>query len=416
MRISIESALLRFDEVPFTCFTAGQLVDSGAQHVFDVIPQASSGNFFSGLNLFYDCLAPALAVKFNSSVAIAGRILREIIVPPSGPIAIEFERMRTAFNNAMIIGQERPQTAPCVACGTGPAPDRVANIDDQLVRDIAERPEIHQNVPEATVPPREEFVPHMVGPYMPPSGQAMHEPGSEQAVIAVSKLFSDSTSTAKSLAELRMQYNKTFSDLCNIERNIVEKMEMLCGKTAVKRLFGHVEELSKSEALEKVYFTDKRLIIITKPLMTKDKILNVNQKEGEGYRRLIGRMSIEISLASLSSTQYASESNVIIHNLDRGLARSADNNPGSIMECGHVMRNVQTCFGSLNGELVKAFAMFNVKLIFDLVVRFIQEPNMDDCLGRPMRYWQPYAEESVVVEKPAEPQNIAQPGAIEAHG
>jgi hypothetical protein len=203
-----------------------------------------------------------------------------------------------------------------------------------------------------------------------------------ESKMFIAKIFKDTLSNSKRIEELNVKRNKLIVELIQVEQSIYEQFIPINNNKIINKFFNDINNLKNSLIVEKIYFTNKELVIITKELITKEKIndyfiLNLNQ------HKIIGRMRLGINLNLFFGELNQSYNFVTIHNIDRSYYNE---DCTKIVECGHVFRTGEVCFGDvILTSLIKAFALKDVPLIFDLLIRFITQPDQNDEMGKYIR-------------------------------
>jgi hypothetical protein len=203
-----------------------------------------------------------------------------------------------------------------------------------------------------------------------------------ESKMLIAKIFKDTLSNSKRIEELNVKKNKLIVELIQVEQSIYEQFIPINNNKIINKFFNDINNLKNALIVEKIYFTNNELIIITKELITKEKIndyfiLHLNQ------HKIIGRMRLGINLNLFFGELNQSYNFVTIHNMDRSYYNE---DCTKVVECGHVFRTGEMCFGDvILTSLIKAFALKDIPLIFDLLIRFITQPDQNDEMGKYIR-------------------------------
>jgi hypothetical protein len=198
--------------------------------------------------------------------------------------------------------------------------------------------------------------------------------------IHISKIFKETISTSKRLEDLENKKKKLISELIAIEQSISDCIVGINSNKIIEKFVNDINKLKNIENVEEIYFTNDEIVIVTKELITQERMIDNN---GELFHRKIGRMRIGINILLFFGDLHTTNNFITIHNLSRGF-----DDVGRVLECGHVLRNGSMCLGDIVLEsLIKAFALKDIPMIYDVVIRFITQPNINDELGQQIVYF-----------------------------
>lgn len=174
---------------------------------------------------------------------------------------------------------------------------------------------------------------------------------------------------------LRLRYASIHDDLVATMRRINALSSLPKDNGIVKNVISQLRTISSGMPDNKItecYVTNKYIILKTCEIHAKD---SSNDKK---YN--LGRIMITISLAGLMSDDKR-ECSINYQPLDHYL-----NYEGNIHLLPHV-GTTGTCFGNMTDMIIEAFAKRDIITLVDLAIRFIENPNVDDVLGRTVRMW-----------------------------
>jgi len=192
----------------------------------------------------------------------------------------------------------------------------------------------------------------------------------EKAKIIASEMKSSITTDAKELEQKRITFNKRWTELMHLKREIDLATANIMETPDIKSIITQAKELEQNEnKVESVRFSDGGIIVRTKPLVTDNEI--------GGERRMIGRMEFCISMSPLVSSMVAVNRNPIsIKNLDRRVAYG-----NGEYECGHVESGSTPCWGTAFSQLFNAYTNKDLHAIVEVLIRYVCNPVESDELG-----------------------------------
>jgi hypothetical protein len=205
------------------------------------------------------------------------------------------------------------------------------------------------------------------------------------AIMAQYSMGSDA-SVAKNYRDKVIMYNDLMSRIVPIQRQIAALKSRLLSNETVKKVIDNLKWMSDNcKDMESYELTKTHIVIKTNDLKTDIPI--------NGHIRKLGKFAILIQIPGLIG-DYESISNgklIKVFNL----TRTHNDDGGDSWMCGHIGESGNACFGNATSMLVDAFAQSDVFQIFDIVLRFIRNPDEKDSWGYHMKHW-PWAEEVTV--------------------
>jgi len=196
----------------------------------------------------------------------------------------------------------------------------------------------------------------------------------------ISKIFKETINTSKRLEDLENKKKRLITELIMLEQSIHDCFVCINNNKFIDKFVNDIDKLKINDNIEEIGFTKDEIVIITKELITQEKVFDYKEEnDGELFFKKIGRMRIGVNILLFFGELGTVTNFITIHNMSRGFY---DSYSGRILECGHVFRNETMCLGDVVTEsLIKAFALKNISMIFDIIIRFITQPNMNDELG-----------------------------------
>jgi hypothetical protein len=197
----------------------------------------------------------------------------------------------------------------------------------------------------------------------------------ENVVSVLSEIIKDKPSfdRSKLLKEKVSQLDKMMSSIIILQREIDNLRAGIYDNPAIKKIIESVDGVAVRPDIDSIFFSKDSLVIQTKELST-NTIIN-------GSKRLIGKMRFIIPISNLIGLENVRGQSIIIENIDREYYDGCDR-----FQCGHVC-NRNACWGTAFENLYKAFALSDVEQIVEIIIRFIKNPNVDDCWCFHLIHW-----------------------------
>jgi len=258
--------------------------------------------------------------------------------------------------------------------------DGAAEIADEEPRQAEEIPQRPREEAQETQEPQvvQEPPPHniMIGPA---EVQETVIENNNNVYSTVAQIVGDeSINITKQLDESIRQFNNHFNTATALKRKIEEATQQLSENSpAIINIVDQANRLADEfEPVERVYFTDVEVVIVTHPLVTDD--------NWDGHRRFIGSMRLGVRLEALFSPNPTKDKGAIsIRNLTHRYA----SNSGRIWECGHIKSNGNSCYGTAFEHIFDAIVSRDLSYITESLIRFIKSPNPEDSWGSHLKFW-----------------------------
>lgn len=201
-----------------------------------------------------------------------------------------------------------------------------------------------------------------------------------EAILA-SKLNNDLAGRARILSDKLGLFSRKWNELCVLQGEINELRAPIAGNPVISRILNTIDSLNNNDQnlVEKIFISaDGNYIIIrTKELTTTEKI--------EGYRRIIGHMEISVSMNNFFLKPSQNVYPIRIRNLDREYIINESDADG--FQCGHVRLNGEVCMGNAAEMIFNACKSQDLETLVEILIRFIRQPDPDDCWGQHLKYW-----------------------------
>lgn len=196
-------------------------------------------------------------------------------------------------------------------------------------------------------------------------------------LIIASKLDNSTSNTSKMLSDKIIQYNKLMGSLIILQNEITRLSRIIGSDVVISKLMSEVEKLRATDNIvEEVFFTSNHMVIRTKDIVT--------DPLSDGRRRKVGKMDFIIDISVMVGIQDSGRNPIYIRNRTRSCRE---------LECGHVGHSGLPCFGTWTEPIMKAMKDCDIVQLFEILVRYVRQPNLGDCMGRPMLKW-PIVEEA----------------------
>lgn len=174
------------------------------------------------------------------------------------------------------------------------------------------------------------------------------------------------------LANLR-EYDRLMREMVRVKRVINELSADIKDNPAVKSVIEQLRTISNGMPENKItdcYITEENIILVTAP---------IHANGDNGVLKDLGRVRIVIPIISI----VGSGSSIYFHPVDRCIGYSG--NPAYLLP--HVRADESFCYGNATEMFVEALANRDLIMVVDLAIRFLENPNLSDPLGRIVEYW-----------------------------
>jgi hypothetical protein len=220
-----------------------------------------------------------------------------------------------------------------------------------------------------------------------PSQGSMVIPIEDDDVISnmiAKEMENELSSSVKNVEGKIAELEKVMFKALDLKRQIAEATMPVRDNPIIGDLKRQVTEIRNADNMvDEICFVDGAIFVKTKEIVTDEAI--------EGHRRIIGRMSIKISLKPMVGSATQTNKPVEVHNLDR-MYRSG----GTLWECGHIKNGGGLCWGNAIESVFNAFEQRSIEAVVDILLRFIRNPNTADGWGRHVGKWPAYSQQPEV--------------------
>jgi hypothetical protein len=209
------------------------------------------------------------------------------------------------------------------------------------------------------------------------------------AIAVASILGNETSSNARILRDKITHYNAIMAQLIDVQREINRLSEPIDNHPSITIVRESLTALRNDVLVDEAFITDTFIVIRSKEIVT-ERLPDISP-------RVIGRMEFRIKLETIFGANRNIVDPIIIRNLDRELVSRTSDGRSEGYQCPHVKLSGHACFGeTLVRMLTSALAAADIVGVFDLLVRFVKNPNPVDAWGRNITMWPEHTVEHTV--------------------